>query len=106
MKRFSIISGFLISLFLISNKGYSQIPTKVEGTIINQGSNVVEVFGRPNDNTINGRLFLGINIAVSIVDKGVNNPTNAQITATSLIPNLTITPDPGNPFIVGGRAYY
>jgi len=106
MKRFSIISGFLISLFLISNKGYSQIPTKVEGTIINQGSNVVEVFGRPNDNTINGRLFLGINIAVSIADKGVNNPTNAQITATSLIPNLTITPDPGNPFIVSGRAYY
>ncbi|MBL0145852.1 MAG: T9SS type A sorting domain-containing protein [Chitinophagaceae bacterium] len=70
------------------------------------GGTTVRVYGKP-DVAFNNILFRNINIAISIPDQGVgNNPTNAQITVTSQIPNLSLSPEPGNPFIANGRAFY
>ena len=108
-----IITLSLIFISLGSVRTYSQT-VSVEGTIVNMGSDVVEVFGKPSTSAISGLNFLGINITISIADQGANNPTFASIAKASLIPNLNITPadsatDAPNaptPYVISGRAYY
>ncbi|MEO7765816.1 MAG: T9SS type A sorting domain-containing protein [Ferruginibacter sp.] len=105
MKKFIIaILGFC----LVSFTGFAQV--KIQGTLVDPlaGGTKVQVYGKNNSATdLTNVLFGNINIAFSILDQGVLNPTEAQITKASLIPSLDLLPAPGNnPQIVGGRAYY
>ncbi|MEI9934534.1 MAG: hypothetical protein WDM71_06695 [Ferruginibacter sp.] len=52
MKKIIPLSLSFFSL-LAYHIGYAQQPTYVEGTIVNKGSNTVEVFGNPSNNYIN-----------------------------------------------------
>lgn len=105
MKKFIISASVL---FMAVFTGYAQV--KIQGTITDPspGGNKVQVYGRNNSSTdLTAVLFGNINFAVSIPDQGAGNPTNAQITVTSKIPSLDPpAADPGNPFIIAGRAYY
>jgi hypothetical protein len=83
--------------------------THVKGTIADEGSNKIGIYGEP-DAALNNVLFRNINITFSIADQGAGNPTNAQIVLNSGIPNLDLVPvntAGGNPYLPGdGRAYY
>ncbi|MBL0357103.1 MAG: T9SS type A sorting domain-containing protein [Chitinophagaceae bacterium] len=105
MKKF-IISALILSLG--SFQGFTQV--MIQGTITDPapGGNKVQVYGKNNSSTaLTNVLFGNINLTFSIPDQGAGNPTEAQITKTSLIPSLDIAPTDGNnPYIISGRAYY
>jgi hypothetical protein len=86
-------------------KGHAQ--TTVKGTVINQGSNVVEVYGSPNNSNLTNIQFETIIITLSLTDQGASNPALTSIIPTSLVSNLTAayitSPDS---FVTGGRVYY
>jgi Secretion system C-terminal sorting domain len=103
MKKNIFSSLFILFLFL-SQTVSSQ--TRVQGTLVDMGvGNAVRVFGKPNV-ALTNTLFSNINLAISIPNQGAGNPTNAQIAVTSLIPNMSLTLEPGNPYIFNGRAFY
>lgn len=95
-----------IALCLLSFGSSAQI---VKGTIADKGSNTIGIYGQSTAD-LNAVLFRNINITFSIADQGAGNPTNAQITLASGIPNLDLVPVNtfgGNPYLPGnGRAYY
>lgn len=100
----------LLSISVIVSLGISAAYAQtVKGTIADEGTNSVGVYGEPSA-ALNNVLFRNINITFSIADQGVNNPTNAQITLLSGVPNLDLVPVNtfgGNPYLPGdGRAYY
>lgn len=79
----------------------------VKGTLADKGGNKVGVYGQASA-ALNNVLFRNILITLSIADQGAGNPTDAQIVLQSGIPNLDLVPTVpgGNPYILGGRAYY
>ena len=104
MKKIFIPISVVLCLF--SLEVFSQT---VKGTVADKGGNTIGVYGEPNAD-LNNVLFRNINITFSILDQGAGNPTNAQITLASGIPNLDLVPVStagGNPYLPGnGRAYY
>jgi hypothetical protein len=110
MKRF-IITATLVFTFITTHV-YAQ--TTVQGTIDYEGSNTVEVFGKPNTSSISSVFFGNINITFSIVDQGASDPTFASIARASQIPSLDLYPTDSatdvpaapTPYVIGGRAYY
>jgi type IX secretion system substrate protein len=103
---------FIPLLSLLSILSYNGHAQTTEGTIVNEGSNTVEVFANPSS-TLSGVSFSDINITISFTSQGASNPTAAQIIATSLVSNLaiqivntnSITP-PCDSFVLAGRVYY
>lgn len=103
MKKYIYSSVILLSL-LSTVSVNSQ--TRVQGTLVDMGvGNAVRVYGRPNQ-ALNNVLFGNINVTISVPSQGASNPTNAQIIVNTLIPNLSVTAEPSNPTIQGGRAFY
>jgi len=105
MKKIFLPISILLCLCSIS--AFSQT---VKGTIADKGGNQIGIYGQSTTD-LNAVLFRNINITFSIADQGAgNNPTNAQITLASGIPNLDLVPVNtfgGNPYLPGdGRAYY
>ncbi len=103
MKKIFISTCLIFSLLPISV--FSQT---VKGTVADKGGNKIGIYGQPSASLTNV-LFRNINVTFSIADQGAGNPTNAQITLASGIPNLDLVPVStfgGNPYVFGGRAYY
>ncbi len=98
----------IITLCLLSANLIGQV--KIQGTIADPtpGGNLIRVYAKNNSSSdLSNVLFGNINLTFSIVDQGASNPTEAQITKTSLIPSLDLLPtNSSNPYIIGGRAYY
>ena len=102
MKKF-LISILFANIFF----NVSKAQTTVAGSIRNAGLLSIEVVAMPSA-AINAQVG-NINFTISIPDQtltGGTNPTEASITKTTTINNVKINADPGNPFIIGGRAYY
>lgn len=94
----------ILLLLLVSSAAKSQILTSASIRRVTLTGNDIEVLAKPSQ-AVNAQVG-NINFAISIPDQGVNNPTEASIVKTTTIANVLITPDPGNPFIIGARAYY
>jgi hypothetical protein len=102
MKKYIYSSIFAVSVLAgLTANGQA----RVQGTLVDMSGNAVRVYGKPSA-TLTNVLFGNINITLSIPNQGASNPTNAQITVTSLIPNLSVTAEPSNPTIANGRAFY
>lgn len=110
MKKFFACIPFAFLFMPFLTKGQA-----VQGTITdpNPGGNLVRVYGKIGSPGLTNAQFLNINITISIPDQsgGLGNPTDAEITKTSLISNLAITPAlnsglAANPWVSNGRAYY
>jgi hypothetical protein len=110
MKKFFACISFAFLFMPFLSKGQA-----VQGTITdpNPGGNLVRVYGKIGSPGLTNAQFLNINITISIPDQsgGLGNPTDAEITKTSLISNLGITPAlnsglAANPWVSNGRAYY
>lgn len=102
MKR--IIINF-VCLLILSNLVVAQ--TTVSGTL-RAGSGIsIDVLAKPSAD-ITAQVG-NINLTISIPDQSGSggNPTEASIVKSTPLANVTFAPtDAGNPYIIGGRAYY
>jgi hypothetical protein len=104
MKKIYILS---FALFCFSVTGYTQT-ISVKTTIVNEGANIVEVFGDPSA-TLTSATFNEIDLVIGLADAGLANPSTTNIVATSLIANMSnpiIDPSFGDSVVTGGRVYY
>jgi hypothetical protein len=104
MKKIKILSLLILCL---SFKGYTQV-ISVKTSIVNEGGDVVEVFGDPSAN-LTAVTFNEIDLVIGLANAGVANPVASSIVATSLVSNLSnpiIDASFGDSSVQGGRVYY